>query len=262
VGLGFLLVAVALLLTPGSYHRIVAGGEDTEDLHGFTTAVLAWALLPFSIALGFDVYVATVKLGGGALGELFGVGTTLSALFFWYGIEALHLSRRGARKRGEVAMGEKSASSAAFGTPLRDKIRHVLTEARMVLPGAQALLGFQLAIVLLESFDQLTTAAKYLHLASLSCVLLSTILLMTPAAYHRLVERGEETEEFHRFASRMVIAAMALLAVGICGDLALVLRKVTGSTAWSAFAAGSMLALFYGLWFGLTLHYKRRTRDG
>ncbi len=28
------------------------------------------------------------------------------------------------------------------GTKLRDKIEHVLTETRVVLPGAQALLGF------------------------------------------------------------------------------------------------------------------------
>lgn len=34
-------------------------------------------------------------------------------------------------------------------------MEEVLTECRMVLPGAQALLGFQLAIVLMEAFDRL-----------------------------------------------------------------------------------------------------------
>jgi len=35
-------------------------------------------------------------------------------------------------------------SGESVGTKLKDKIKLVLTEARVVLPGAQALLGFQL----------------------------------------------------------------------------------------------------------------------
>ena len=38
---------------------------------------------------------------------------------------------------------------------LTNKIKHVLTECRVVLPGAQALLGFQFICVLTESFDRL-----------------------------------------------------------------------------------------------------------
>ena len=42
-------------------------------------------------------------------------------------------------------------------TPLTIRIEHMLTEARVVLPGAQALFGFQLSIVLTRSFAELSS---------------------------------------------------------------------------------------------------------
>ena len=60
----------------------------------------------------------------------------------------------------------------------------------LALHGAQALLGFQLVGVLLGGFEHLPASSQYIHVVSLGLVTLSTILLMTPAAYHRLVEQG------------------------------------------------------------------------
>lgn len=42
-GLGALLVAMGLMLSPVAYHRIVTHGESTEGMHRFTTAMLGWA---------------------------------------------------------------------------------------------------------------------------------------------------------------------------------------------------------------------------
>ena len=104
-------------------------------------------------------------------------------------------------------------------TPLHDKIRQVLTESRVIIPGNQALLGFQFATVLQTGFKELNPWLKWIHLASLSLIALSTVLLLTPAAYHRIVERGEETEHFYRVAHIMVLCSLPPLAVGICGAL-------------------------------------------
>jgi hypothetical protein len=52
-------------------------------------------------------------------------------------------------------------------TPLKVKIQQFLVEARVVLPGAQALFGFQLAIVLTRPFELLPAASKVVHVASL-----------------------------------------------------------------------------------------------
>ena len=260
-GLGLMTLAVGLLMAPGAYHQIVERGEDSRRIHQFATAIAEVALLPFAIGFGIDMFVAAEKLMGVA--PAFGVGllTTLVALFFWYGIEAMRRAEH-APEATEVEAMEKQHPQKDGGTKTKDKIKHVMTEARVVLPGAQTLLGFQFIVFLMESFEKLPDSSKYLHFAALALVALSIMLLMTPAAYHRIVERGEATEHFHRFASRMVLAAMAPLALGLSSDFFIVARKVTGSRALAAALALAMLALFYGLWYGFTAYRRSRRRAG
>ena len=134
----------------------------------------------------------------------------------------------------------------------------MLTEARVILPGAQALLGFQFIAMLAESFAKLPQSSKLLHIGSLSAVALATILLMTPTAYHRIVENGEATEPFYRVASRLVIGSLVPLAVGLCGDFFVVLLKASESKPLAIGASLGMLALFLGGWFGLPFFQRQR----
>src|SRR3712207_3027544 len=62
--LGLLIAAVGLLIAPSSYHRIVERGEDTHELHRYATKVMQWAMLPFALGLGIDVFVTTEKIIG------------------------------------------------------------------------------------------------------------------------------------------------------------------------------------------------------
>ena len=94
----------------------------------------------------------------------------------------------------------------------------------------------------------------------MALIALTIVLLMAPAAYHRIVERGEETEHFHRFASRMVVAALVPLALGISAAVYVVVQKVLDSQLVAVVGALVALALFWELWFGLTL-YRRTQRD-
>jgi hypothetical protein len=68
-----------------------------------------------------------------------GGSVTVLALGAWY---ALPYASKAAAGRAESDM------RAPRSTPLATRIEQMLTEARVVLPGAQAMLGFQLAIVL------------------------------------------------------------------------------------------------------------------
>jgi hypothetical protein len=86
--------------------------------------------------------------------------------------------------------------------PLPRRIDQMLTEARVILPGAQALLGFQLAVALTQGFDGLPPASKALHAGGLGFVALSTVLLMAPAAYHRIVYDGDASKRFLETGSR------------------------------------------------------------
>ena len=146
----------------------------------------------------------------------------------------------------------------ARGTPLDTRIKQVLTEARVVLPGAQALLGFQLVAVLADGFENLPESSRQLHLVSLILLALSTVLLMTPAAYHRVVEQGENTEHFQRFASRLVLMAMVPLALAIAGDAYIVVEKVSHSPALAIASTVLLLTFFFGCWFGYTTYARQR----
>ena len=55
-------------------------------------------------------------------------------------------------------------------TPLNERITQMLTEARVVLPGVQALLGFQLTSVISQSFEKLPASSKLVHAVSLGCI--------------------------------------------------------------------------------------------
>jgi hypothetical protein len=263
VGLGLMLVAVALIISPSAYHRLVEGGEDTREQHRYTSNLMAWALLPFALGLGIDLFVAVQKVFGWKPGAAAGLMGALMAASFWY-LLGFYMRRERAdeiaaeKRRGEEEMDEDKGQGGK--TKLTDRIKHVLTECRVVLPGSQALLGFQFICVLTESFDRLPPLSKYIHLAALGLNALTIVLLITPAAYHRLVEQGEETEHFHRFASKILVAALVPLALGLAGDVYVVVQKVTESQLVSVVSALVVLAVFWELWFGLTL-YRRTQRQ-
>ena len=68
---------------------------------------------------------------------------------------------------------------------MSEAVKNLLEEVRTVLPGVQALFGFQLVAVFNQRFTDLTSMEQGLHLTALCLVALAAGLLMTPAALHR-----------------------------------------------------------------------------
>jgi multisubunit Na+/H+ antiporter MnhG subunit len=249
-----LLGAIALIMAPGSYHRIVRGGSDAEDVHQFATTVMDVALVPFLFAFAIDLYVTTGRFLGTTGGVMMGAAVGVTGLFFWYGFAFFSRPQ-------EKSRNGKNGKLRAHPTALKTKIDQALTEARVVLPGAQALLGFQLVTMFMDGFDKLPNSSKYVHLASMAVMALTMILLMTPAAYHRIAERGEDTPRLHRVASVLLLGAMFTLPLGICGDVYIVFYKVTSSVATSIGIAVAVLAFFYATWFGFTAYRRAQLAD-
>src|SRR5258708_21953369 len=96
-------------------------------------------------------------------------------------------------------------------SPLDDRITQMLTAARVVLPGVQALLGFQLASVISQSFERLPASSKTVHAASLGCIAVAVVLLVSPAAFPPLVFSGSGHLEGHRFRNLVLCCATAHL---------------------------------------------------
>src|SRR5215213_3557926 len=72
---------------------------------------------------------------------------------------------------------------------LDDAASHLLEECRTVVPGMQALFGFQLIAVFNTTFrEQLSSTERILHLTAIVLVTIAIALVMAPAALHRQTE--------------------------------------------------------------------------
>ena len=241
------LSSVGLLIAPSAFHRIVDRGESTGRTQIITSLCAAASLLPFAAALGIDIAIGlTLTLQSHVIGIAAGACFALTGVAAWYGLGWIMRKHQGVEERRKTA----SDWNATEIAPLHSRIEQMLTEARVILPGAQALLGFQLAIVLTETFEKLPTLPRLLHATALLSVALSVILLITPAALHRIVWAGEDTETLLRHGGRITVLALLPLAMGLAGDTYVVLlRCMSGPAGPAAVAALFVFLCLIGLWF-------------
>jgi hypothetical protein len=144
--------------------------------------------------------------------------------------------------------------------PLAQAVEKLLEECRMVLPGLQALFGFQLIAVFNDAFSRRLGAFEQLaHLAAITLVAVAVALVMTPAAYHRQTRPGEVSAHFLRLSSQLLLFSMFPMAVAIGVDLYLIARLITERSDFAAAIALAVLAAYFGLW--LILPWWRRRQD-
>src|SRR5438874_11318299 len=136
---------------------------------------------------------------------------------------------------------------------------HLLEECRLVLPGIQALFGFQLIAVFNQGFgEKLSDAGQLVHLLAIVLTTLSMALVMTPAALHRQAEPKEVSERFLWLASNMVLAGMVPLAVAVGLDSYVVASIVLDSEALAIVLGVVLMAVFAWLWLLLPRREHRR----
>jgi len=135
---------------------------------------------------------------------------------------------------------------------------HLLEECRMVLPGIQALFGFQLIAVFNQGFgEKLSHAQQLVHLAALVLTTLAMALVMTPAALHRQAEPTSVSERFLWIASNVVLAGMFPLALAVGLDAYVVASVVLHNDAAAVALAIALVAVFFFLWLVLPRRERR-----
>src|SRR3954453_616019 len=93
--------------------------------------------------------------------------------------------------------------------PLAKAAGFLLEECRMVLPGIQALFGFQLIAVFNSGFfERLSPGERRIHLASILCIVAAVALVMAPAALHRQTQPNRMSLRFVRMSSRLLMWSM------------------------------------------------------
>src|SRR5436309_3564920 len=111
--------------------------------------------------------------------------------------------------------------------PLSKAAEYLLDECRMVLPGIQALFGFQLIAVFSPGFEKaLGHGEQVAHLGAIGLVAIGIAMIMTPAALHRHSGARQVTATFIRLSTRLLLWSMLPLAVSICVEFYLVGRVI------------------------------------
>lgn len=132
---------------------------------------------------------------------------------------------------------------------LSDSVSHMLEECRMVLPGIQALFGFQLIAVFNSTFwAKLDQFEQLLHYMAIGLVALSVALVMTPAAYHRQAEPATVSKRFLIISTKLLFGSMYPLMGGILLDFYLIGSLILQSRLLSLLATLCLWCVFTVLW--------------
>ena len=124
----------------------------------------------------------------------------------------------------------------------------LLQELRVALPGVQVLFAFLLTVPFSQRFEDLNTFQRDLFYGVLISVSLATVLLVAPAAGHRILFRRQQKEYIVTLANRLVLVGLALLAVAMCGAIALIGDFLFGAA--TAIVSTAAIALAFALfWF-------------
>ena len=117
----------------------------------------------------------------------------------------------------------------------------LLQELRVTQTGTQILTGFLLTIPFQQRFGQLDDAQRAVYLVLVAFAALATILALAPVSLHRaLFRRGAKTQIVH-ITNRLLIGALASVAVTLIGTSVLIFDVVVGLEA--GIVAGAVTAV-------------------
>jgi hypothetical protein len=128
----------------------------------------------------------------------------------------------------------------------------VLDESRMILPGIQALFGFQLMVVFSDAFsEKLSMPEQRLHLLSIALLLITTMSIMAQPVFHRQTSVKHVEDEFVHIASRLMLLGMVPLVISVCLEFYLISRLILENVPLSILFSLGIFALFLLFWLGL-----------
>lgn len=137
---------------------------------------------------------------------------------------------------------------------------NLLQELRVVQTGVQLLTGLLLTLPFHDTFKDLPADLRIVYLVTVACSVLSTVLLASPVATHRLLFRRHRLAQVVATAHRMTLWGLMLLGVSLVGVVVLVFGTVAGELA-GLIAGGVALVAFVGFWVLLPLSMRDEPRS-
>ena len=102
-----------------------------------------------------------------------------------------------------------------------------------------------------------TLEEEAIHVTDEALMALAIGLVVTPAAYHRQVERGRVSRRFVDLFSALLTFAMLPLVAGVCVDTYLIARLILTERGSALIVAAGTALLLAGLWYGLPAFCRR-----
>lgn len=141
---------------------------------------------------------------------------------------------------------------------LKKDADQVLQGIRIVLPGTQALMGFQFIAFFNPAFQNFSPNLKTMHFITLLFTITCSILLIAPVAFQQIGEGGNATHNFLSFTRKQLTAAMAFLLLSISGEVYIAGRIIALSQTASILVAAAVFGLGGFFWFFYSLLYRQR----
>jgi hypothetical protein len=140
------------------------------------------------------------------------------------------------------------------------RLIELLQEVRVATAGVQILFGFLLAVPFSQGFEKISSFDKHVYLVVLICTALSSALLISPTALHRLLYKRGHKAEIVQYASVMTIWGLVLLAVAMVGVVLLLTNVIFGAGA--AIAVTAPIAVVFAVtWFVVPLVMRGEKRE-
>jgi hypothetical protein len=135
---------------------------------------------------------------------------------------------------------------------LERELNELLQELRSLIPGAEVLFGFLLAISFTAEFQELGSLERYVYYATLAFTGVALVLYLAPAAHHRLRFREGDKDYLMRKANKEVIAGTVASSLALTGVIFLVSEKVFGATE-AVIASIAFFSFIAWRWWALAL---------
>ena len=133
----------------------------------------------------------------------------------------------------------------------------MLSELRILLPGAQMLTAFLIILPFNGGARQIIQAEKIVFLATFFFALSSLVLLSAPAIQHRLMRPLVNRSRFKRLATRQIVAGSLTLAFAFILGTNMVIAEVFGRLVGNL-ASASIALLIGSVWVALPMYLKRK----
>jgi hypothetical protein len=140
------------------------------------------------------------------------------------------------------------------------ELHELIEELRSLIPGAEVLFGFLLAIRFTGQFKELGGVLEAVYYGSLVTTAVALVLLLAPSNFHRIRFRDGDKEALLRKGNREAIAGSFALALALTGAIFIITELLFAREA--AIAAGAAFFAFAAWrWWAVALMRKAGGRD-